>query len=222
MSYPVNSPEFKWEKELPYEARKKLDKFPKPSELTFSHLLIYTLTYKNNKSEFNNDTIFMANQAGKTPEEYGKPSLQVSLPIKKPIYKDWNTNKSIAETLNGELIWVEKMPYFDWTIHWDETDEYLGYKVIKATTTYFDGKEVTAWFAEEIPISDGPDFLSGLPGLILKCRIWNQWYKTTDISITKTSNNEIILPEVTDKKVIGNYNEWKDENKNKMPAGPKR
>lgn len=42
-----------------------------------------------------------------------------------------------------------------------------GYNCKKATTTLF-GRKYTAWYTPDIPISNGPWKLSGLPGLILK------------------------------------------------------
>ncbi|MFV0331529.1 MAG: GLPGLI family protein [Dysgonomonas sp.] len=42
-----------------------------------------------------------------------------------------------------------------------------GYKCKKASTTLF-GRRYTAWYAPDIPISNGPWKFSGLPGLILK------------------------------------------------------
>ncbi|MFV0331528.1 MAG: GLPGLI family protein [Dysgonomonas sp.] len=42
-----------------------------------------------------------------------------------------------------------------------------GYKCKKASTTLF-GRKYTAWYAPDIPISNGPWKFSGLPGLILK------------------------------------------------------
>jgi GLPGLI family protein len=48
-----------------------------------------------------------------------------------------------------------------------EKSVYEGYNVQKASTV-FAGRKWTAWFTNEIPISDGPYKFSGLPGLILK------------------------------------------------------
>lgn len=53
-----------------------------------------------------------------------------------------------------------------WTLLEGNT-EISGYKCKKATTA-FRGRNYTAWYAPEIPISDGPWKFGGLPGLILK------------------------------------------------------
>lgn len=49
----------------------------------------------------------------------------------------------------------------------NETKLYGNLKVKKATTN-FRGREYTAWFAEDIPISSGPYKFYGLPGLIVE------------------------------------------------------
>lgn len=53
-----------------------------------------------------------------------------------------------------------------WKIH-PETKTILGFKTQKATIEY-SGRKFIAWFAEDIPISDGPYVFNGLPGLILQ------------------------------------------------------
>ena len=48
-----------------------------------------------------------------------------------------------------------------------ERDTILGYDCQKATTT-FRGRNFSAWFTRQIPISEGPYKFHGLPGLIVK------------------------------------------------------
>lgn len=62
--------------------------------------------------------------------------------------------------------YTEQMPVQDWEIHKD-TLMILGYCCQKATCA-FRGREYTAWFSMDIPISNGPWKFGGLPGLILK------------------------------------------------------
>lgn len=57
------------------------------------------------------------------------------------------------------------MPSIEWSMMSGDTI-LLGYKCEKASTR-FRGKTWTAWFTPDIPISEGPWKLHGLPGLIL-------------------------------------------------------
>lgn len=60
----------------------------------------------------------------------------------------------------------EPVEQINWTISKD-TLTILSYKCIKATAR-FRGRDWTAWFTQDIPITAGPWKLRGLPGLILK------------------------------------------------------
>lgn len=62
--------------------------------------------------------------------------------------------------------YIEDKNLFDWNIL-PATDSIFGFPVQKATT-YFAGRNYTAWFTNEIPISEGPYKFNGLPGLIIK------------------------------------------------------
>jgi GLPGLI family protein len=62
--------------------------------------------------------------------------------------------------------YLEKIPDFVWTVQ-EDTLTVVGYLCQKATCT-FRGKNYTAWFASDFPISNGPWKFGGLPGLILK------------------------------------------------------
>jgi len=83
--------------------------------------------------------------------------------------------KSVAD---NEMTVYDKAGLFDYGyysepikgITWeigDSVNTVLGYECTVATAEYH-GRKWTAWFSPEIPISDGPWKLTGLPGLILK------------------------------------------------------
>jgi len=78
-------------------------------------------------------------------------------------------------------VWVSRSyTYFeerslpDWEI-FPDTEEILGHSCQKATAHY-GGRDWTVWFAADIPISEGPWLLRGLPGLILKAEDAEQHY----------------------------------------------
>ena len=77
---------------------------------------------------------------------------------------------TVIDTINGP-----EMTYYTYNVPMDEiewepgdsTTTILDYECQIATANYH-GRRWTAWFAIDIPVSDGPWQLSGLPGLILK------------------------------------------------------
>ena len=83
-------------------------------------------------------------------------------------YKNLNTNLLIANerAFNQKVILKDVVENIDWKIA-KETKKIGEFKCQKAETD-FRGRHYTAWFAPEIPISNGPWKLQGLPGLILE------------------------------------------------------
>ena len=75
------------------------------------------------------------------------------------IYKYHNFQK-------GNYLIRESLFNIDWKLH-NQFKDILDYKCQKATGT-FRGRNYTAWFTTEIPVSLGPWKLNGLPGLILQ------------------------------------------------------
>lgn len=77
-----------------------------------------------------------------------------------------NANVVLMENVGPKQIYYEE----DRKIQWQILPDFAtinGAKVQKATTE-FGGRLWTAWFSEDIKISDGPYKFSGLPGLIIK------------------------------------------------------
>ncbi|UBZ07727.1 GLPGLI family protein [Salegentibacter mishustinae] len=84
------------------------------------------------------------------------------------IYKDYQENELILaeKVFQYELKYKQDLKQIDWEIQ-PENKEILGFSVQKATGN-FAGRNYIAWFAPELPFSDGPYKFSGLPGLILE------------------------------------------------------
>lgn len=64
------------------------------------------------------------------------------------------------------------------TLKWyltGNTDSLYGLNTLEAIIEY-GGREWTAWYCPDIPISDGPYVFSGLPGLIIKIEDESGWY----------------------------------------------
>ncbi len=75
----------------------------------------------------------------------------------------------------------------DWTI----TNEKKAIKAIECrkAVTQYGGRTYIAWFAPDIPISDGPYVFSGLPGLIIQISDSRGWYKfeLTNMDLDKSA-----------------------------------
>ena len=88
------------------------------------------------------------------------------------IFKDLTKNElteycRMPEALrNYDCYYTEPTPKQNWQIG-NETKTIVGYQCQKATCS-FRGRNYTAWFAVDIPLSYGPWKFCGLPGLILK------------------------------------------------------
>lgn len=78
----------------------------------------------------------------------------------------------------------------------DSTKTILDYNCQMATCD-FRGRQWTAWFAPDIPISDGPWKFGGLPGLIMEVYDLGSQYHFTIIGLQKVENEPIIFSETT-------------------------
>ena len=78
-----------------------------------------------------------------------------------------------------------------WTIT-DSTREVLGYTCQQATAD-FRGRRWTAWFATDIPVSDGPWKLGGLPGLILGAYDKGHQYTFTAVGLERVAEEPIVF-----------------------------
>lgn len=77
---------------------------------------------------------------------------------------EYATMPSAIESEN--LKYSELLPLQTWEL-FDEEKEICGYLCQKAIC-HWRGRDYTAWFSQDIPISSGPWKFSGLPGLIMK------------------------------------------------------
>ena len=78
-----------------------------------------------------------------------------------------------------------------WTMT-DSTREVLGYTCQQATAD-FRGRRWTAWFATDIPVSDGPWKLGGLPGLILEAYDKGHQYTFTAVGLERVAEEPIVF-----------------------------
>lgn len=102
---------------------------------------------------------------------------------------------SILHNLGQKYLIESSQPAINWTIT-SETKDIQNYTCQKATTV-FKGRNFVAWFCADLPYSNGPWKLGGLPGLILEAYDPNGTVKFMFNTITKA-----VLPIELPKKVI--------------------
>ncbi|MBD5358686.1 MAG: GLPGLI family protein [Bacteroides sp.] len=93
----------------------------------------------------------------------------------------------------------EDMPSFDWELT-DSVINVLGYECQSAKCK-FRGREWTVFYTEDIPLTDGPWKLHGLPGLIMKAYDEKGHYTFECIGIKSKANRPITIYKVPFNKV---------------------
>ena len=84
-----------------------------------------------------------------------------------------------------KYVYEETPEEWTWEIS-DSTKSILGYECVKATTD-FHGRKWIAWFSPEIPVSNGPWKLGGLPGVILEASTDDDKYSFVATGIQQTT-----------------------------------
>lgn len=77
----------------------------------------------------------------------------------------------------------DTLPLIEWRIQ-DESKSILGYTCQKAVGEIYN-REWTVWFTMDIPVSEGPWLLAGLPGLILEANDADNIFHFTAIELGK-------------------------------------
>lgn len=115
------------------------------------------------------DSIIEADKASGAPLEVIQEHLKQYNPkIKTILFKNFPSGKTttLDQLAMSKFICEEKTEMREWVLH-EDTCTVLNYLCKKATCR-FKGRDYTAWFTPEIPRSEGPWKLQGLPGLILR------------------------------------------------------
>lgn len=91
----------------------------------------------------------------------------------------------------GTLCYQSKVIDMVWDFSSGDSENLLGYKCNKATTTY-SGRKYTAWYTTDVPVHYGPYKFSGLPGMIVKIEESTGMY-SWELSSVKTKREEIFM-----------------------------
>ena len=109
------------------------------------------------------------------------------------VYKNYPTGQmTITDRISSQgYRYADSLHAQTWTMG-DSTREVLGYTCQQATAD-FRGRRWTAWFATDIPVSDGPWKLGGLPGLILEAYDEGQQHVFTAVGLERVKDEPIIF-----------------------------
>ena len=109
------------------------------------------------------------------------------------VYKNYPTGQmTITDRISSQgYRYADLLHAQIWTMG-DSTREVLGYTCQQATAD-FRGRRWTAWFATDIPVSDGPWKLGGLPGLILEAYDEGQQHVFTAVGLEWVKDEPIIF-----------------------------
>ena len=105
--------------------------------------------------------------------DYDEPDPAKRLPASTgnldKIYRNLEQGKftTYSTVMGTHYLITEDITIPEWTMYEDSTITVLGMECKKATTN-FRGRYWEVWYTEDIPISQGPWKLCGLPGMILK------------------------------------------------------
>lgn len=212
---PPASPEFSFEglDAVPLALKEKLKSGSLDKQYGTNN--IYVLEHISNKSFYELKETFMANIYGERLDSSETKTRNAS-----PHYKDFNLSYGYVETNDkSKALKYELGANLKWAINENFSKEIFGYTCYKANSIVIKGKreiEVEAWFTEDIPISNGPGFYHGLPGLILELREGNKKIVVNDITISlvRDTINTIQFPK--ERPLVKDKKEWQRINKKDM------
>ena len=109
------------------------------------------------------------------------------------LYKNYPAGRitTTNEQFHVTCRYDEATPSISWGMA-DSVRTILGHPCRMATAD-FRGRRWTAWFAMEIPVSDGPWKLGGLPGLILEAYDKGHQYTFTAVGLERVAEEPIVF-----------------------------
>ena len=169
---------------------------------------IFTYSFSKNKSIFKMIETATKKDSIKTNIVDGVTvSEETYLPTYDEIYKDLSKKIFLREYKIYDIDFSIKdmLLNYKWKIT-NEVSEIKGFKCKKAISN-IEKFEIVAWFCEEIPINDGPDRFSGLPGLILKIDLGH--FSTITIDKIKLIKEQLEINIPKNKSAYLNLKEFK-------------
>ena len=121
------------------------------------------------------------------------------------VYRNFEQDKKtdMIEMLGKTYIVEDSLHTPVWKIG-NQIKEVAGYICMKAETEDpIKKQKITAWFAQDIPVSAGPERYNGLPGLILELNLndGDAIIEATNVTFKKLTPDDFKLPKLKGKKI---------------------
>lgn len=131
-----------------------------------------------------------------TPLRKGTPTAHLS---ENSVYTDLDDRKTVSKQsfINDPYIFEDSVKNIKWKIE-NEVRKIAGFECRKAIGRIYDSVYVVAFYCPEIVPQGGPEFFTGLPGMILGLAI-PQYYTTwfaTRIELASIDESKIVPPTV--------------------------
>ena len=146
-----------------------------------------------------NELLFSSSQTLYRPEEEEPDLTQpegggMMIKLKGPgdniYYQDFSVQKTIEvrELMGNNYVIEQPMDSgkLNWKLVEGETKTILGHLCHKATAKTARGFDIEAWYADDIPLSSGPQGIRGLPGLVLMTDMNKSEFVTTAVEFRNT------------------------------------
>ena len=154
---------------------------------TLSKPVSFSLIYNNGASLYISKPETENTNNSNKPLKIGERRIKTIQIGKKDggIYKNHQTREYLQEAnLFGKKFLIkDTLKAIEWTFT-EETKKIGEYQVRKATAN-LNNENVTAWYAEEIPVSEGPHYYYGLPGLIIEVETEDLSFHAMNISFNE-------------------------------------
>lgn len=219
---------------MPEEKRLRLEK---REEMLYEKN--YILTFNNNESSFKEEEKLSGPSKGMSAYMLGTMHTMMAYTTES-IYKNLAQQKIIEqrEFIGKRFLIKDTLPKLDWQLE-KETKNIGGYTVFKATTIIKINRNdyrvnvildqdstaigkmgnmiVTAWYTPQIPISNGPEEYSGLPGLILELYVGKTTYLCSKIVLNSKKEQAITPPKIGEIVTYQEFDKIAAEKKKEMP-----
>jgi len=121
-------------------------------------------------------------------------------------YKDFASSTFYSSaSIKDEKYLIKDSIASNWELL-DEFEKIDSFKCQKAILKQAYGmRNIVAWFTQEIPINDGPQFYAGLPGLILKVELEKKIFYVTKISFF---NSTVSFPAIPTQGIVKTLKEF--------------